>query len=318
MGDRQFQEITNVTVNITQDEVRVKNPSIDSKSFSAKDLPSEGRFYPKDFTVNYRLYSFGELKTITPKSLDENDPVTIKEYFDLCLKGITFNKEMNKYDLCYHDFIYISIVRKFPSIVKNPDEPFEISSRCPSCGNLNMSELNLDNIEFKELSKDTNLTIKTETETLNFKPITIGRYLELLDFRLNNKNLTNDILIIACCLQNDKTLQENYDYIYNLEDRKILQQLVDIEENLKLDLLPYELTCVHCEENYYINLATNSIEFNLSFPLIEESGKARYHKSLLGLVKRLSKEYNISPLDAQYMSLNDILLFLENSNEHDN
>lgn len=300
------------------DTVKEKNPYIDEMKVSSINCPSQGVFYPKNLVVSYRLYSFGELKFLTPKVLKEENPDTVKDYIDTCLKGITLSDpSFNKYDLCYYDFIYLSIIRKFPSIAKNPEEPYDVASRCPHCGNMNISALDIMSIQFNEYKYLEPIKISISKEVIyEFTPLTIKSYLKMLDFKSKSKNeLDLDVLFIASCVNSDEPLENIYNTIYSIQNRNVILKLQELEDSLSLSLLPYLLQCSNCQEDYYLKLDSNKIEYSLAFPIFSKDGELNsYYKSLLELSKRLSKHFNISILDVNYMSLNDILLLLENSN----
>lgn len=252
--DRFFKEIV--------DDVKVKNPNITNTTLHSHDLPSQGLFYPSNTTINYRLFTFGELKILTNKTLDLNNLESLKDKFDVYLKGITVNPNFDKYDLCYYDFLYISILRKYPSLAKDISEPLALTATCNNCETINLIDLDLTNIEFNDLSSKVDVSYKD----FKFKPITIKKYLELIDFHNREKNLDDDIANLAACLDNELSIDENYNVIFNIADRETIYKIFEIENNLKLNIKPYKHVCSKCSYDMYIRLDTSDTAYHICLP----------------------------------------------------
>ena len=251
---------------ISEDVVVQKNPFIESMTLPSSQLPSSGLFYPKDFTIKYRVYSFGELKYLTPKILSDSNVNDVEDYINMCLNGISFNQEFDKMNLCYHDFIYISLLRYFPSLAKSSEDPYDIVSSCPFCSTKNLSCVQLEEIEFNSIEDSSNLILKNGSEEFQFVPLTIRRYLDLIRLKDDNKKYDLDLLILAACVNNSKSILENYQSIYDSTDRSFIENIYKIDDKLNLSILPVKLNCSGCQEEYLLRLDGSSAEYSLAFP----------------------------------------------------
>jgi len=248
------------------DVVKKNNPYIEGGVLSGSDLPSSGLFYPANFEISYRLFSFGELKFLSPKVLDEKNVRTVKEYIDMCLKGIHFSHDFNPYDLCWYDFIYISILRKFPSLAKNLDDPYDIATKCPHCAASNISALDLDSLEFNSLETVEKLSVEYNGEILKFKPMTIGKYFDLIELSNSISNVDMDIAYLAGSLISDLSIKDAYTKLYEIQDRKVIEALFKLDPILNLGLMPHVIQCQKCQEEYSISLQSSNVEYSLAFP----------------------------------------------------
>lgn len=251
---------------VTSDNVSIKNPYIESMTLTSKNLPSNGLFYPSDFSIKYRVYSFGELKYLTPKVLEDSNVDDVEEYINICLRGITFNQEFKKEDLCYYDFLYISLLRYFPSLAKSSDDPYDIISSCPFCAAKNLSSVNLEEIEFNSIENKDDLTIRNGSEDIEFIPLTVKKYIELLKIKSDDVKYDLDILILASCIKNSKSILENYNLIFDTTDHSFIEKIYEIDDKINLSILPLKIECSKCQEEYLLKLEGSSAEYSLAFP----------------------------------------------------
>ena len=263
-----FKENTIENSKPTVDLVKEKNPYIEDMSIKAVDLPSSGLCYPLNTTITYRLYSFGELKYLSTKVLTEENVLEISSYIDMCLQGIQISSNIDKYELCYYDFTYISLLRKFPSLAKDLSEAYSISSICTHCSTKNLTELTIFDLKFNSLEDVKDLTIVDNSTTLKFKPLTIKRYLETLTLAVENKtiNLDMEILFLAACLDNSETILHNYQYIFNITSKAIIKKMFELDTKLNLSLQPQDIECNTCKKFYSIKLDSPNAEYSLVFP----------------------------------------------------
>ena len=271
---RVFEEITEEEIKEIQipnnkneiDIVKEKNPYIEENTIQVKALPSNGIFYLKGTELSYRLLSLGELRKLSSKVISIDNYESIKLFIDTCLNGISVNSKMDKYDILYYDFVYVSVIRKFPSLAKNTEEPYLIETKCPICENKQIQSIELENIGFKEIVSLDGLSIEYKKEIIKFKPMTLRKYLEVIKIQNEYSDLDNEILMIASYIDNEKTILENYKIVYESTDKKFIETVFNIYDKLDLGLAPYELDCSGCKNKYSITLDSSEVEYTIAFP----------------------------------------------------
>jgi len=212
---------------------------IPSTKLEAKDLPSQGVFYPKNFTMKYYPYTFGEVKKISQSSY------SILDRYSFILSGIETN--FDKLDITVLDLIYIGILRNLSTF---GTKKIKVIYTCKECGEENDAAVNLSDLEFQDLTKEEQYPIKAELSTGVFylQPLTLRMYYELF----NNNLLEDEIAIIAMqCLDFSKeNLEEEFTNNYN---KLVLSSLEDIDKLRELNkklfhgLKETDLKCSKCQ-----------------------------------------------------------------------
>lgn len=245
------------------DIVKEKNPFIGDRTLELSSLPSNGLFYPKDAKVSWRLFSIGELTKMV-KMVQNVD--TLKMFIDIMLSGITVTGLNDKYDIVWGDFLYISILRKFPSLARNESDPYLVEVTCQACNHKQKGEIDLDKIGFEDISDNKNLSFNLNGKILKFKPLTIRKYVDLETLMSKYDDLDRDLLYLACCIEYGETL-DNYKLIFESTDKKFLEFLGEVYPRLSLGLVPYDIVCGNCNFVNYIKLDSDN-QYVLAFPCI--------------------------------------------------
>jgi hypothetical protein len=134
-------------------------------------LPSNFLSYPAGTEISYVPYTFGELLTFSQSTMDKYSK------FEFILKGI-YTNGIEKHNLAFFDFIYISLLRKLSSF---KDDTLIIQYNCAECGAQNSVVEQLTNLKFQELNvPGVPIVIKDDDGgELHFVPLTIGAYMNL-------------------------------------------------------------------------------------------------------------------------------------------
>lgn len=190
-------------------------------------LPSKGLPYPKDATISYRSYSFGELKYASTSKL------SIKETLELVLKGVKTN--FPKKDLTMYDTLYIGILRKIASLgTPKIQFPYEI----PNCKEIKYHIFELKDLEFDELEVPA-LPVRAELSDGNkyhFNPLTVGQYV-----KLSVKNQLKDNIAILASMCVNQPYEDTYAMLSNTTDADDMRDIEDIERMLEHGLKPIEI-----------------------------------------------------------------------------
>jgi hypothetical protein len=176
-------------------------------------LPSKSLPYPKNSTISYYPYTYGEIMKISQSIAG------IKLSYQAILEGIvtSFPKE----DLTLQDFLYIALARKLTTLGKGQ---FSVPYVCPKCMQRSTAILDLDKVDLRDIeAADLPVVATFSKGEYHFKPLTVGQFFELVD-----KGLTGDsraYLAMMCC---NKEFEEAYEYFNtcSFDDGKI-QQKVD-------------------------------------------------------------------------------------------
>ncbi len=265
---KMFEEITESSVEVKKEPIKdvvlEKNPFMDIVPLKLKEFPSNGLFYPKGTSISYRLYSLGELKRLAKMTVNVQ---TIKTFVDVCLQGIYLDGLEDKYEMCYSDFIFLLVMRKFPSLAKNDTDPYVIKITCNKCEEKQTSIIKLEDIGFNDISSKEGLSFDYKGETINFKPLTIKKWLELVSLKEEYGDLDEEILAIAACIDKGDLL-ENYKMVNDSTDKSFIKKVFEMDEKLDLRVLPHEVICNSCGNKNKFRLDTFDSEYTLAFPCL--------------------------------------------------
>ena len=251
------------------DEYRARNPSLPSISFDdVKHLPSMGKAYPPGATVRYRPYTLGE------SIFAEESRMGIRETYDMILKGLECS--FPAMDLTLPDVLYLGLVRKIASLGSTK---VNVTTTCPYCQGLNRTPIECTALEFDDLEVPAlpiNAPFSFGDHT--FAPLTLGRYLDLLDRKLEDDFVA---LMAAQCTSVDD-LDFAIEMIKGMVDPDDIALIKQIDEMLHHELKPVMVTCPQeipsdtdqggdepaptCGKRYPVALDDVSAAFVLPFP----------------------------------------------------
>lgn len=154
------------------------------------NLGSKGRFYPNNIGVYFQLYLTYELDSIASEAIT----LTPIQLFKRILDGI-FTLGMAKEDLTFDDFILIAYHRKLNTL---GNSTYTYDKVCPACKKAHSFTYNLSGgFEFQDIAEDTPSIIQEsfdfyyesdkspelvkDTLDLEFKPMTIGRFISMYE-----------------------------------------------------------------------------------------------------------------------------------------
>jgi len=209
----------NNTSNNVSDNKHLPETNIEVKALPSKSIP-----YPKDCVIKHRPYTFGEIKTIAQSKLN------VKDKFDRVLKGI--DTSFDKLDLTVPDLIYLAFLRKISTFGVTD---LKISTKCPVCnGNVDF-KISLEDFDFNELkAPKLPVIVPIKNEDYMFKPISIGKYFQLLDKKKEDDEIA---LMAMCCIS--KKFEDAYDYFYNAVPGEVIV-LQEVDKYLDHGLKPIE------------------------------------------------------------------------------
>lgn len=206
-------------------------------SISVDKLPSRGLSYPKGSVIQYRSYSFGEVKKISQSKLDT------KASFEFVLLGI--ESEFDKLDLTLGDFFYLGLLRRISTL---GSDKVVIPYRCGGCNKISEYTVEVTNIEFEDLEiPELPIIVEFSDRELEFNPLTVNKVFELLKLGKEKDELS---LIAKQC---NLTFEEAYNFIdkanpsdsklINEVDRLLYHSVKDVEFECKEKL--NDKTCNH-------------------------------------------------------------------------
>lgn len=169
-------------------------------NLESTDLPSKGMLYPKGCEIIYKPYTYGEVTQVS------NSKLSVKQNFELILKGIETSFDKNK--LTLSDFLYIGLLRRLSTL---GGTEFDCVYVCRHCNENKVGSLKTTELEFEEITApEFPISFKTPKGILKFKPITVGQYSDLLRDGKESDEIAK--LSLECF---DHPNLDVYDYIQN-------------------------------------------------------------------------------------------------------
>lgn len=193
------------------------------------EVPSKWLSYPKNSTIKYRPYTFGEIKKFNGSKMSDIDNI------DFVLGGIECSFDKKK--LTLPDFLFINLMRK---MVTFGNSKFSVSYVC-KCKETNTEQFTSDQIEFEELKiPELPIVFTSSIGDLHFSPVTINDYIELIK---QGKETDEFEIMVMQCKNLDQ--DEARDKLYNLstEEGSILEQ---IDQHLYHEIKPFKFKCKKC------------------------------------------------------------------------
>lgn len=215
---------------IKKDIQKEKEPVRESRfipEIQVKNLPSKFLPYPEGCLISYKPYVFGELIEFNESKLSEVDIIKFIS------RGITTSFPIM--DLAYFDYLFISLLRKISSFGSNQ---FGFSYVCQKCGATNSHKATTEDIEFAELDvPKLPIVAKIGNSELHFVPLTVGKYLSLLESKKIDKKIS---LFASEVINMDQADAEKIIYNAIGEDQSLLNY---IDELLYFGIKPMVVTC---------------------------------------------------------------------------
>lgn len=227
-------EETNPPVVETPQEV---DPSIGK--YRVDNVPSRMIPYPEGSSINWRAFTFGEVKKINSSRLDF--PTLIKEVF---IKGIDV-QGFDVWDLTIYDFIFINLMRRMSTV---GDGTLENTVDCPKCSKPSKTRITQEHMEFEDLKMErSDYPFKVTLDNgdvLEVGALTVGNLVKVIEKNLGEED---EITILAHCIMNtSSTIDELIEKIYNLSPNEGLA-LEQADAVMIHGLKPF---VVQCENEY--------------------------------------------------------------------
>lgn len=201
------------------------------------ELPSRFLSYPIGTKISYRPYSWGESK----KSAQSN--MSFKEHVDFVLKGIYADGLTNMYDLTYHDFLYLSLLRRLHTVGKSDAT---ISFNCAECGEYNNWTVNNFDFEFNDATiPELPVNIEINGKKYSFGYLTLKKIIPLVD---NNLEKDSVALLAARCINRpfDEAYSDFDSESMTFDDGILLEE---ISKMLYHGMKPMNFVCKSCKYN---------------------------------------------------------------------
>lgn len=175
-------------------------------SVKASELPSKGIAYPPNSVIQYRPYTFGEIKKVSQSKLD------VKSSFDFVLKGI--ETPFDSMLLTVGDFFYLGLLRRLSTL---GSDKMIIPYQCNGCKKISKHITETTNIEFDDISAP-ELPIIAEfgDSEIEFNPLTLGGLYELVTIDKHSDEIA--LLAKQCKMPFD----DAYKFIYDANPEESL------------------------------------------------------------------------------------------------
>jgi hypothetical protein len=215
-----------------------------------KQVPSLGKIYPDGYEIYYSRHNTRDFEDLNNSDLRRYDQ------YKILLEGIICRGIKNT-DLTFHDFNFISVLRRLESqgAVK-----FRHPYQCTTCMRRGVHEFTLSDVEFTPLEVNLPIIVRFHSfpeEIFKFVPYTIGDILRLIEnkryYRIragknfiyteNGDKVIDSIAIFACsCISHQ--WQDAYDKLMKCgvdpRDREII---LSIDRKLLHDIAPITFSC---------------------------------------------------------------------------
>lgn len=213
------------------------NPTLPDTQIKVDRLPSKGLAYPQGVEIHYQPYTFGEVKSFS----QSKGKMSAAHSMERVLAGI-FVAGMDKGDLTFFDFLYISLLRRLSTM--NAIE-FRLGVGCPNCAQPVTHTFSWEGLVFEDIAapKLPIIVGLCGREEVRFTPLTVSQYQEL-----SRLGIDEDPVAVAA-------MQSSLDF----EDAKPLFHgaigsdaalLDEIDRLLYHDLKPAVVKCDHCSHQF--------------------------------------------------------------------
>ena len=163
-------------------------------------LPSGGTIYPENSTIYFSPLTFGEMKFLSGSTMNN------KETIDFFKKKVQCSFPTD--ELTYYDFYYITVLIKLATF---GDIDYKMSFECNACGTHNTQPFSTEQLVFEEVRVPLPIRVDlrekfltedgTEIESIEFRPISIGRFLNMVE----NNSVGDDDIYMSNCIKDLST-----------------------------------------------------------------------------------------------------------------
>lgn len=209
-------------------------------------LPSKGIPYPDGAKIEYRTYTFGEIKMESASSGSSIRAVK------RALNCIT-TTGMDRNDITILDLFYIGVLIKMSS---EGASEFVMPYVCWKCGYEGEFKFSQSDLDFKDMDKDIkSLPMKAEMsdgKVLEFAPMTAKQYIDLYSGKFNEcfKNKKPDeVAPVATLIKNLGGYANAYKYLVNMTNPEDGELVNEIDKMLMHQIKPLTLKCPNTLEN---------------------------------------------------------------------
>jgi len=197
---------------------------------TTKALPSKFILYPKDASIKYRPYSFGEIKSISQSKM------TITEQLEKVLSGVECN--FDKKRLTLSDLLYLGLLRKISTLGTTK---FIINYVCGECRSQIRRTISSDDLEFKDLEiPDFPVIADLSIGEYHFNPLTVEDF-----YRLHELGKSQDTIAALAMQCSNKSFEEAYKAFYNCTNMNDAQLLNEVDKVLDHGLKPITVKCTN-------------------------------------------------------------------------
>lgn len=186
--------------------------SLPQISITCDKLPSLGRSYPENTVIQYRPYTFGEIKKVSQSKLDT------KSSLEFVLLGI--ETEFDKTLLTVGDFFYLGLLRRISTL---GSDKVDLPYKCGGCKKISKHTTETTNIDFEEIKvPELPVIVEFSSREVEFNPLTIGSLFELIELGKHS----DEIALLAKQVSNIE-FDEAYNFINNANptDSKLINEV---------------------------------------------------------------------------------------------
>jgi hypothetical protein len=188
------------TTNLVEVKPSFISSTLPQISITVDKLPSLGKAYPPGTIIQYRPYTFGEIKKISQSKLDP------KSSFEFVLLGIETSFDVKL--LTIGDFFYLGILRRISTL---GSDKMSLPYRCRGCSKTSTHTTDIMNIDFEEISApELPIIVEFENREIEFNPITVKDLFDLLSM---DKHSDEIALLAKQC--SNIPFEEAYSFINN-------------------------------------------------------------------------------------------------------
>lgn len=219
---------------------------------SVETLPSKFLTYPKNSTISYRVFSFGEIQYLNASKISE------EEVFKYLLEGIqtSFSKE----NLTISDFLYLGWLRKISSIGSNK---ISLGAYCSKCKKQSSAVVEVSDLDFEDITApELPVTAVFDSVEFSFMPITLKDYFSLKE---NGQDEDSVAMLAIQCVNHD--FKKAYELIYNAPP-DWAEVFTQVDKLLSHGTKPIKFKC-----NNKVSKETCGNELSLSI----EGGEVLFH-----------------------------------------
>jgi len=210
-----------------------------------ENLPSRGLPYPENTRIEYRTYTFGEIKMESASS--GSSVRAVKRALD-CITATG----MRKGDLTILDLFYLGVLIKMSS---EGASEFTIPYICWKCGYEGQHKFSQGDLDFKDIDSSVeSLPIKVimkDDKELHFSPMTAQQYIDLYSGKYNEcfKNKKPDGVAPVATLIKNMGYNQAYSYLSRITDPEDRELVNEIDKMLMHQIKPLTFKCSNTLEN---------------------------------------------------------------------